>query len=487
MKQNNDRYRPAFHYTPRKGYMNDPNGLVYNRRSRQYHMFYQYSDTIYSEDEWFGSWVEKNWGHAVSEDLLHWRELDVALRPDELGLVWSGSTVVDRKNALGVFPPDSHPEDRLVAAYAAAGIKPHPVYGKIKCCLAYSPDGGFHWKKFAGNPVVGNENNHYEEAFGDPKLFWYEDAALPGGGIWVMITVYRVRIFTSPDLKNWTLNDEPLLEGQPFCSECPDFFPAVIAGEKKWVFSGAGKYYIVGRFGHDAQGRFSFEPESPKLEAKFGNLYATQHFANLPDDRIVNVSWMGDHSSLDLWRQGKCWDGVQSLPMELRFEKRAENYALLCCPAREVDALREKVILHAENEVVSGYFRPFSRLRLQTFELDMTLDVSNCSAFWLRFRKRGREETLLSFDAANRELILNTYNSGKVVHEYHHLPVKLQDDKLSVRLLVDTTALDLFVDRGEVSRSLLFFPNPDSDRVELRTEGELLVERLDLYALRHIF
>ena len=130
-------FRPKYHFTVKEGYMNDPNGLIYNQKTKQYHLFYQYSKKI-NTDEYFGSWIEKNWGHATSTDLIHFKEEKVVLKHDNIGLIWSGSSLIDRNNALGLFDESIDKEDRFVCAYACANDKPINNYGKICCCIAYS-------------------------------------------------------------------------------------------------------------------------------------------------------------------------------------------------------------------------------------------------------------------------------------------------------------------------------------------------------------
>lgn len=479
----NDKLRPIFHFSPREGYMNDPNGLIYNRKTKEYHLFYQYSKTMYF-DEYFGSWAEKNWGHAVSKNLIDWEEREIALPHDQIGLIWSGSSAADRNNDFGVFPPGSDEDDRLVCAYACANAEPVKDYGKICCCLAYSADGGDTWQKYENNPVIPNTRNQYGEAFGDPKLFWLEDDFYPAGGTWVMITVLKMRVFTSPDLKNWTFQSEGVLENQPFYSECPDIFPYVIGGQKKWVYSGAGKYYIVGDFRHREDGALCFVAESKKLEANCGNLYATQHFNNLPDGRILQLSWMSDHSSLDLYEEGKVWDGVQSIPTEFSLKQENGEYVLVFNPARELAAMREDAALQVENYSFEGALPQAEGVRLSVFDLEAVFDVSQARAFTLEFRKGGRETTRIFYTKEKSEVEVNTYLSGKVVHEHRHMPVKTENGRLKLRLLADTTVFDLFVNGGAASHGTLFFPAAESQGIALTAEGVLKIDKLAVYPIR---
>jgi fructan beta-fructosidase len=477
-----NKFKPKFHFTPRKGYMNDPNGLIFNKHSGLYHLFFQYAQD-FSYDEYFGSWVEKNWGHATSADLIHWQEKNVAIKHDDIGLIWSGSCEVDRENASGFFPEDSNPEDRFVCAYACANKNPINNYGKICCCLGFSEDGGENWKKSEHNPVIANTKNMYDEAFGDPKIFYLKDDYYENGGIWVMLNVFKVRIFTSRNLKDWIFESQSVLNGEPFCSECPDLFEYEIEGIKKWIYSGAGKYYIVGNFSHDKDGKLCFIPESEKIDVKIGNIYATQHFNNMPDGRIVQISWMGDHSSLDLLEEGKVWDGYQSIPLNFSLYKEKEKYGVQLYPVKELNKIRNEKVVSLENCVLDKLSEILGKINLQIFDLDCLLDLSETESFLFEFRKGDKQTTRLMYSREKNELEINTYLSGKVVHEHHHLPVKLYDGKLNLRLLCDTTVFDLFAQNGKVSNSMLFFPNKTSCGFAFTAEGNIGVEYFNLYSL----
>src|SRR4051794_2615251 len=167
-------FRPQFHYTPAKNWMNDPNGLVYYEG--EYHLFYQYNP--------FGSqWGHMSWGHAVSRDLVHWRELPVAIPEQGDEAVFSGSAVVDHENTSGFGSPDN---PAMVAIYTAA--KP----GNQSQALAYSTDKGRTWTRYAGNPVLDIGSSEFR----DPKVFWYAPERK-----WVMAVVmaveHKVRLYSS--------------------------------------------------------------------------------------------------------------------------------------------------------------------------------------------------------------------------------------------------------------------------------------------------
>ncbi|MDX9980992.1 MAG: glycoside hydrolase family 32 protein [Lentisphaeria bacterium] len=238
--------RPQFHFTSRRGWLNDPNGLVY--ADGLWHLYYQHNPYGWN-------WGNMHWGHAVSEDLVCWRELGIALYPRAYGdWAYSGS---------GFMLPDG----RLGIAYTSTGR------GE---CVAFSDDGGRSFAEIPENPVVRHRGR-------DPKVFWYEP-----GGHWVM-AVYDefedqrwIVIHTSPDLRTWTFASR--IGG---FYECPELFPIRDeSGRDRWILYGADGEYMVGGF----DGR-EFRPEGGKQRLWFGEFYASQTYTNAPDGRRVQIGW----------------------------------------------------------------------------------------------------------------------------------------------------------------------------------------------------
>ena len=160
--------RPQIHFTSRRGWNNDPNGLVYYEG--EYHMFYQHNPF---EREW----ENMSWGHAVSKDLIHWEELPVVLLPDTLGAIFSGTAVIDYKNTSG-FGRDGIPP--MIAIYTAHSSD------NERQCIAYSLDKGRTFTKYKGNPVIDSKAKWNSTDLRDPKVFWYEPS-----GHWVLVLFER--------------------------------------------------------------------------------------------------------------------------------------------------------------------------------------------------------------------------------------------------------------------------------------------------------
>jgi sucrose-6-phosphate hydrolase SacC (GH32 family) len=206
-----EQHRPQFHFSPPEKWMNDPNGMVYY--DGEYHLFYQhYPDS--------NVWGPMHWGHAASRDMIHWEHLPIALYPDTLGYIFSGSAVVDRNNTSG-FGRDGRPP--LVAIYTyhdMPGEKAgRPDYQSQ--AIAYSTDKGRTWTKYAGNPVIPNPLKNKD--FRDPKVFWHEPSAR-----WVMALAAfdHIEFWTSPDLKKWQHRSDfgRGLGEHDGVWECPDLF-----------------------------------------------------------------------------------------------------------------------------------------------------------------------------------------------------------------------------------------------------------------------
>jgi levanase len=236
-----EKYRPQFHFTPALNWMNDPNGLIHYKG--RYHLFFQYNPSG-------NTWGNMSWGHAVSTDLVHWKQLPLAIPQDDQEMVFSGSVVLDRNNTTGF---GSRTDPPLVAVYTSA----QKASGKQEQALAYSTDGGTTWKKYSGNPVLDIGSNNFR----DPKVFWYAPTHS-----WLMAVSladqHKISFYSSTDLKHWTHQSDFGPAGATGgVWECPDLFPLLVDGnpnKTKWVLAvnlnpggvagGSGAQYFVGDF-----------------------------------------------------------------------------------------------------------------------------------------------------------------------------------------------------------------------------------------------
>ena len=316
---NRERYRPQYHHTPLYGWMNDPNGMFY--KDGVYHLYYQYNP--------YGSmWENMTWGHSTSRDLIHWEAQPIAIEPDALGAIFSGSCVVDKRNG------------QVVAMYTSAGKS------QVQS-IAFSEDNGQTFEKFSGNPVLTSS----EEDFRDPKVFWNPEIQK-----WNLILAVgqEMRIYTSADMKSW--NYESSFGKELGCHdgvwECPDLMKLQVRGtdKQKWLlicninpggpFGGSATQYFVGDFdGH----KFTCEHQDTRWMDYGKDHYATVTFDNAPDGRRIALAWMSN------WQYAnqvptKQFRSANSLPRDLDlFEYEGQTYCGVT-PSREVNALRGKVV-----------------------------------------------------------------------------------------------------------------------------------------------
>lgn len=444
-----ERLRPAFHFTSRRGWNNDPNGLMYY--AGKYHMFFQHNP--------YGvRWGNMHWGHAVSTDLVQWKELPIALYPrGDDDFPFSGSGVVDHKNTSG-WGKNGRPP--MVIAFTST------ERGE---CIAYSQDDGETWKEFEGNPVVRHKGR-------DPKVIWY-----PKTNQWVM-AVYSERsgadaaaplrqgiaFYTSADLKSW--KESSWIEGY---YECPDLFALPVDGDAsqtKWVLSGAAGNYCIGDFDGSR-----FVPESSRLPAPTGGssnapgwlaavplLYAAQTFDSHPDDHRVQIVWGRVDTT------GEPFTQLMSFPARLSLRTTSEGVRLCREPIDAIRSLRTH-----SYDLPAGLLTTSPQLAdLKGGAWDIEA-VINFVAVYPVVMKIGGDEYL--YQPASQML------SGPK----GAIPIPLTNGSLQLRVLVDRTTVEIFGDRGQ-AYGMFIRSNPgDSAPLELRTIwGEVQVEKLSAHALR---
>ena len=441
-------HRPQFHFSPRENWTNDPNGLVY--QDGVWHLFFQHNPEA-------TVWGNMTWGHAVSDDLMHWRQLEHALYPDEHGTMFSGSAVVDHDNTAGFG------KGALLAFYTAAGSHAQPKRPFIQC-LAYSVDNGKQWTKYDGNPII----EWFEGDNRDPKVVWHAPTRR-----WIMALYLagdRYCLLRSADAKTWTKFQDLTLEG---CTECPDFFPLTDeSGTERWVFWGANGTYRVGGF----DGR-QFAPETGLLTCERGtNGYAAQTWSDAPDGRIVQISWMagGLYPEMPFNQQ-------LSIPVELTLAGSGEDVTLVRRPVRELDSLHQRTSNVDRQAITRG-----NPLLADTDAklLDVSFTVVRQAAKTLHVVIRGQPMIL---DWSSRALRFRNSGSNKVVPDRPQAPLP-DDPSLSVRLLVDKTSVEVFINQGRISASYCFLPGAYIHPLVLESyHDEQVIEGFELHEMSSIW
>ena len=468
-----DPWRPLTHYTPGKNWMNDPNGLVYH--DGEYHLFYQYNPQ--------GSeWGNMSWGHAVSSDLVHWKELDVALRATDRYAVFSGSAVVDSRNTTG-FGRNGKP------AMVAVWTRHETVGGKQKQSqsLAYSTDRGRTWSLYNGGAPVLDIG---AKDFRDPKVFWHEDSKA-----WVMIVSAgdHVSLLRSTDLKAWSHASD---FGQGIGShaavwECPDLFPLTDSsdGRTRWVMTlsvganeetaGSTAQYFIGDFDGSV---FFPEDRDTRFTDVGQDFYAAQSFEHV-EGRRVWMAWLGNWNYPYSLPTGD-WRGEMSIPRELSLTTVGGRRTLIQRPVPELDALRGEATdlagLKATDTVTDlGTGR--------TVEIDLTLDVSQASEAWLglaRGEVDGKtQEVRVGVNVSTATLYLDRTDGGltqvegkdegtrtdfALRREARYHPT---GSTVRLHLYLDRSSLEVFVDDGATVGSLLVFTAPSCQEIVLGAQG----------------
>lgn len=416
--------RGQFHFSPRRGWNNDPNGMVYY--NDEYHLFFQHNPYGWG-------WGNMHWGHAVSKDMVHWQELGDKLLPDSMGTMFSGGAVVDWKNTSG-FGKDGKPP--LVLFYTAAGSS--FVQG-----IAWSTDGRT-FTKYAGNPVLQQITGGNR----DPKVIWHEPS-----GKWVMVLyvevngVHTIHFFTSPNLRDWTFTSKT--DG---FFECPEFFELPVDGnsaQTKWVLLAASSEYQIGTFDGT-----KFTPESPKVPGHRGRgFYAAQTFSDVPDGRRLMMGWFQTET------RGMPFNQSMSIPLELRLGSTENGPRLTFAPAGELESLRTKSHSINTRSLKQGDPNPLDSVRAELIELRAEFEPGTANE--IVFLVRG---ATIVYDAQKQELVVNG----------HRAAAPLSNGRQGLTIFCDRNGLEVFASGGLCYVPMPFIPKADDLSVGIAVpEGEI--------------
>jgi fructan beta-fructosidase len=463
-------YRPQFHFTPEKNWMNDPNGLVYYKG--EYHLFYQFNP--------FGEkWGHMSWGHAVSRDLVRWKHLPVALAEENGVMIFSGSAVVDHNNTSGLCRNDN-PKDTscLVAIYTG-----HTETNQSQN-IAVSNDRGRTWTKYAHNPVL---DIGYKD-FRDPKVFWHEPTRK-----WVMVVALaqekKVRFYGSRNLREWQQLGEfgPAgLPGNDVVWECPDLFELPVIGQpgkRRWVLivnvnpggftGGSGGQYFVGNF--DGKTFTNDNAADAVRVVDYGkDFYAAVTFSDIPktDGRRILLGWMSN------WQYAQKeptspWRTAQSVPRVLALKQTDEGLRLTQQPIVELKRLRGQQVIKrnlsldgkASNTMIAG----------EALEIESTVEVKGDSVATIRLRA-GTSETVIGYDAAKQVMFIDRTRSGDVsfdanVAGRHEARLPSRQGRVTLHIFVDRSSVEVFGNDGQAVITDRIYPPSRIQTVELAGSG----------------
>jgi fructan beta-fructosidase len=463
---NENLYRPLFHFTPAKGWMNDPNGMIY--LNGQHHLFFQhYPDGTV--------WGPMHWGHATSSDLVQWKEQPIALYPDSIGMIFSGSAVLDKNNTSGLGRSGIAP---LVAIYTQHNM-PGEKAGRTDFqnqSIAYSLDEGKTWTKYAGNPVLKTPNL---KDFRDPKVIWHEPTQK-----WIMnlAVADHVEFYSSPNLINWTKESEigKNLFAHGGVWECPDLLSFNHFGKTIWVLlvsmnpggpnGGSATQYIVGDFdGHE------FKPYTTDIKwMDYGpDNYAGVTFSNLGDRKIL-IGWMSNWNYANVVPTEK-WRSAMTVPRELSLVKQASNsnqFLLVSTPVKELKNAFVQIV-SKENVIPNR------------------IDIKDIKAthFEIILSNTYNEKLIVGYHADKKQFYIDRTNAGVSNFNPGFAAVAVAPRlsftmNMDLSILLDKTSIELFADGGRTVMTALFFPTFPYTKWEIKSKEKIPASYMKLYSFQ---
>lgn len=479
---NREKYRPAYHHTPLYGWMNDPNGMFY--KDGRWHLYYQWNP--------YGSkWQNMTWGHSSSADLVRWEHHPAAIEANGLGTVFSGSSVVDSANTAGFG------RDAVVALYTSADVNQTQS-------LAHSSDGGMTFEIYPGNPVLTLESEAR-----DPNMFWDAD-----NGRWVMSLAHaldhEMLFFTSPDLKEWTLQGSfgKGIGAQDGVWECPDLFRLKVdgSGEEKWVlvcninpggpFGGSATQYFTGDFdGKTFIADTDAEGVIPTKWMDYGkDHYATVSWSDVPDNRRVLIGWMSN------WQYAgevptMQYRSANTLPREAGLFRAPDGQLYLSSsPVAELGALRDKPSVSVRNKPAGGNGRNFPLPDSNGGACEILLDIDSRKAgsVDITISNNDGESALLYYDAKAHTMSFDRRRSGLTDFSQDFptvttAPTFETDGKLSLRIFIDRSSIEVFGNGGKTVMTNLVFPTVPYSSVSVSAKGgNARIENLKIYPIKEL-
>jgi len=475
-----EQHRLQYHFSPEANWMNDPNGMVYYEG--EYHLFYQYypDSTV---------WGPMHWGHAVSKDMVSWEHLPVALYPDELGYIFSGSVVVDKNNTSGLGSTENPPMIAIFSYHEPEKEKAGDIDYQYQG-IAYSTDKGRNWTKYDQNPVLPNPGI---KDFRDPKVFWYEE-----GQKWLMslAVLDHITFYSSTDLKSWTQESDFGFElgGHGGVWECPDL---VQMGDK-WVLlvsinpggpnGGSATQYFVGDFDGKT---FTPQDEETRWIDMGRDNYAGVTWSNVPeeDGRVLFLGWMSN------WNYGQevpteKWRSAMTVARTFELKDLAGKKILASYPVKELEKLRgesSQISVSGADIVLmkDGFELADMELSLASEELlgSFEMQFYNTQGDTLRFGyTTDSSRFYINRDEAGNNDFSDTFNGDQFA------PFDLATKTISVRVLMDVGSVEIFVNEGELVMTSLFFPKEPFTNSRLVTKNPQPIKAEgNIYKLKSIW
>lgn len=455
---NREKFRPTYHFSPLYGWMNDPNGMVY--KDGEYHLFYQHNP--------YGSkWGNMHWGHAISKDLINWEHRPDAITPDALGTIFSGSAVVDTDNTAGFGA------GAIVAIYTQNSDR------QVQS-IAYSTDNGRSFTKYENNPVLTSDARDFR----DPKVFWHKETQR-----WIMLLAVgqEMQIFSSSNLKDWAF-ESSFGEGQGAHGgggECPDLFELPVDGtnEKKWVllcnlnpggpFGGSATQYFVGTF--NGKEFVNESPSQTKWMDWGKDHYAAVTWSDAPDNRRIAIAWMSNWQYANDVPTSQ-YRSPNSVPRDLSlFTVDGETY-LQSAPSPELLKLRD--ISKKRSFKVNGTrtIKDMIAGNEGAYEIELTIENQYADVIGFRLYNDKGEEVDMQYDMKEKKFSMDRRKSGDVGFNENFpmltwTAIESGKDELKLRLFVDKSSVEAFVDGGRFVMTNQVFPSEPYTHIDFYSKG----------------
>ena len=479
--KNIEQYRPLFHFTPEKNWINDPNGLVY--LDGEYHLFYQYNP--YGD-----TWGHMSWGHAISKDLLKWDHLPVALYEEDSIMIFSGSAVVDNKNTSGLC-------SEKVCLFAMYTSHDHSQNRLQHQSIAYSQDKGRTWSKYVNNPVLDLGMTDFR----DPKVFWYDEKEK-----WVMVVSlpleFKVLFYQSENLTDWELTGE--FGGFGDVSkiwECPDLLKVKVKGseEVKWVLiisSGSqyegftGMQYFIGEF--DGNTFIADQPTEIPAWLDYGkDFYAAITYNNLPEGQPpILIGWANNWAYANSLPTSP-WRGMMAIPRELSLIKSGEGYKLIQNPVKALYEIANKSEkLAFSNHDIEKNDQLLDDVQAGSCLIKIEFENIDAEMVGIEIFKSDNEKTIVGFNHTADHLFIDRSKSGNVdFHEnfasVEFAPITLKDNRLSLEIVIDQSIVEVFAEGGSVVISDQIFPVSGENGMQLFVKsGNAKVSKMEIYQIK---
>ncbi|HEA22374.1 MAG TPA: glycoside hydrolase family 32 protein [Pricia antarctica] len=489
-------YRPNFHFTPKEGWMNDPNGMFYY--NGYYHLYFQhYPDSTV--------WGPMHWGHATSTDLISWKEQPIALYPDEMGFIFSGSAVVDAQNTSGFSEENKTPVIAMFTHHDMEAEKAGRIDDETQS-IAYSLDEGLNFTKYKENPVIKNPNI---PDFRDPKVNWDEEREQ-----WTMVLAagQEIKFYASKDLKKWellsTFGDG--IGNHDGVWECPDFFPLPVEDteETKWVLlvsinpggpnSGSATQYFVG----------DFDGKTFKIDEDFQKAQAKEHtfWVDHGRDNYAGVTWSNVTTSkggrlfigwMSNWLYAnqvptEAWRSATTIARELGLIKGTDTYRLISNPVKELNDYRAKKISDTAMSIKGKtVLATTNTIDLSKTEINFEIpDVTNGMYTFTLSNSLG-DALKFGYDASEKQFFVNRNKSGKIdfsdkfSDRISRAPRTAGSNDLMGKVLLDKTSIELFYDNGQTVMTEIFFRNAPFETLSIESDNENFeINHLEIHELK---